>query len=341
MDFAELMSRTDAAELPIEIADELVTGVRRASTALSLGRQIPTTTRDSRIPVLTALPEAYWVGVGPDGVTSDAGLKQTTKATFAPQFLQAEEIAALCPIPDSVVADSQFDLWGAVKPLLVEACGRRVDDAVMWGNLRPSTWPLSMYEQAVAAGMAVEADLTDPSFDGPAAVLQAAGLVANMGYAPTAAAVSNGWQYRAAATRTPSLVANPIGADSPLPMLLGGLGIKTNPARWDSTKADAMVADWTSVVIGMRQDITLQSFNSGVISDSTGAIVMNALQQDVTIVRIVMRIGYMLALPPNDVTDSQGIAIGDRSTVAVVQQSTGVKEPVARRSGAVSPKRNS
>ncbi len=53
-EFTDILGRTDAAaELPEQLAEDLVLGTIRSSTALALGQQVPTTVRDSRIPVLT------------------------------------------------------------------------------------------------------------------------------------------------------------------------------------------------------------------------------------------------------------------------------------------------
>src|ERR1700722_17593874 len=104
------MGRTDsAAELPEQLAQDLILGTLRSSTAMLLGTKVPTTVRDSRIPVLDTIPEAYWVD---NTDTNEAGMKQTTKAVFANKVLIAEEIAAIAPIPQNIVDDSNFDLWG-------------------------------------------------------------------------------------------------------------------------------------------------------------------------------------------------------------------------------------
>jgi hypothetical protein len=43
-----------------------------------------------------------------------------------------------------------------------------------------------------------------------------------------------------------------------LPVSLAGLGIRTRPVYWDTTLADAIVADWLKVLIGVRRDFTLE-----------------------------------------------------------------------------------
>ena len=46
MEFNDLLTRTEAAaELPLQLSDELVMGTIRESTALALGRNVPTMTQ--------------------------------------------------------------------------------------------------------------------------------------------------------------------------------------------------------------------------------------------------------------------------------------------------------
>jgi Phage capsid family len=299
--FDDFMSRTDAAgELPVQLAQDLINATIRVSTMLTLARKVPTTTRDSRVPVLSELPDAAWISAGAPANDVDMGLKQTTKAVFENQPLIAEELAAIAVIPNSVVEDSQFPLWSAVQPLLARAIARRYDDACMFGNGAPTTFPPSLVAQATAAGNVITGPVTDPDTDLPALVLRAAQAVSEMGYNITGTAVAPGWQYRAAAQRTPALVANPIGAASPFPLLLGGMGIKVDPLRWDRSQCDSITAAWDMVLVGLRQDIRLEVFNTGVLSDATGKVTINLLQQDAQAVRATFRAGFLTVNPPTD-----------------------------------------
>ena len=66
---------------------------------------------------------------------------------------------------------------------------------------------------------------------------------------------------------------------------------------WDDSKAVLLAADWSKFIVGIRQDITYKVFDQGVISNSAGAIVYNAMQQDSQIMRVVMRVGFQVANP--------------------------------------------
>lgn len=294
-DFSQVMSRASiAGDLPQQLAQDLVLAVVRESTLLSLARKVPTRTLDSRIPVLDQLPEAYWV-------SGDAGLKGTTKAAFVNKSIIASEVAAVAPIPQNVLDDSQFPIWDSVKPLLARACAKKLDDAGIWGIDPPMlddgitpAWSPSVVATAQAAGAH-----TPYTEDPVTALLNAAILVSSQGYNATGAAVSNGWEFRASAARAQAVVANP--ADGPYPLSVAGMGIKTRPLVWHPGNADAIVCDWANVVVGMRSDITIQVFDSGVISDDAGKVVLNLIQQDAVAARVVMRVGVRVLTPPTDV----------------------------------------
>ena len=66
---------------------------------------------------------------------------------------------------------------------------------------------------------------------------------------------------------------------------------------WDSTKGDAIVGDWSHLVIGVREDINFDLSNDGVLANPAGDIQVSAFQDDMTLVRVVFRAGCVLAKP--------------------------------------------
>lgn len=389
MEFNDLLSRSGAAaELPLQLSDELVTGTIRESTALALGRSVPTMTRDSRVPVLTSLPNAYWTAPLSGQPTADAGMVQTTESVFANTALIAEELGCIVPVPNNIIDDQGFDLWGAVKPLMVQAAAKAIDNAVIFGVNQPTTFSQSVVAHAAGAGNVVSGNVflvtgSTPT-DNAGLVLQAAQLVSQQGNNITACAVSPGWQYRAGVARTAALVANPLASSTPFPLLLAGMPLKVDPVRWPNvlqrtdavggttstsptvTDANAQVSDlglpisgtgipagatiiavnvgvgytisanatvtgatalvigtqpvdaivgaWDHLLIGLRKQITIEVFTTGVISDQNGAITLNLLTQNVTALRMTMRLGALVANPPTDY-------VGPKSPFALVTNS--------------------
>ena len=117
-----IISRTDLSGLiPEPVTKEIIQGVVQGSAVLQMGRRLPNmTSRTQSMNVLDMLPMAYWV----DG---DTGIKQTTKMARDRKKIYAEELAVIVPIPEAVLDDSDYNIWGEVQPRLVEAFGKKID----------------------------------------------------------------------------------------------------------------------------------------------------------------------------------------------------------------------
>lgn len=117
-----------------QVSKEIVQGAIEASAVLTNFRKLPNmSSKKTRVPVLSMLPVAYFV----DG---DAGQKKTAEMQWKNKYLNAEEIAVIVPIPEAVLDDSDYDIWGEVKPRLVEAFGKVIDGAVLFGVDKPTSW---------------------------------------------------------------------------------------------------------------------------------------------------------------------------------------------------------
>jgi hypothetical protein len=104
-----------------------------------------------RVPVLSALPQAYFVNGEATGTYgASSGLKQTTSVAWEGRILQAEEIAAIVPVPENLIADSEYDLWGNITPLVAAAIGRALDGAVFFGVNAPASFGAPIVDQAMA-----------------------------------------------------------------------------------------------------------------------------------------------------------------------------------------------
>lgn len=286
--YEESIGRGDTV-IPEPIANEIIQELPGASGLLNRARRVRLSSKTLKQPVLSALPDAYWVN-------GDTGLKQTTKEEWDNLTITAEELAALVVVPDAVIDDSQIPIWSEVRPLLVQAIGRKVDEAGLFGVDKPGSWPTAVVPGAIAAGNTVdEGDNDDLAAD----VAELGQLVAEDGFAVNGFASAPGLNWRLVGLRnnqgspiyTPSLAAG-----SPSTLYGYPLNEVTNGA-WDSDEATLIGADWSKFVIGVRQDITFSISDSAVITDSEGKVIVNAYQQDSKILRVVFRVGFQIANP--------------------------------------------
>jgi HK97 family phage major capsid protein len=292
MAYNNLTSRTDAAALiPEEVSRELVRKSTEESAVLSLFRRVPVGRAQTRMPVISALPVAYWVN-------GDTGLKQTTEINWANKYLNVEEIAVILPVPDNVIADVEFNIWDEAMPYMTEAVGRTLDAAVFFGTNAPASFPTAVYtaldaagndqtEGTVAASGGYYADI-----DAALALMEADGYEADAVVAHTsvkgmlrAARASDGQRLDV------GRVAGDLGA-------IDGINI-TYPMRglWATASGSprAIFLQRDQFVVGVRQDISFKLFTEGVIQDDTGAIVYNLMQQDMSAMRLTFRVGWQVA----------------------------------------------
>ena len=146
MPYNDQIARGDASALiPEDTAREIIQALPAQSVALTRFRRATMSRKQQRMPVLSALPTAYFRN-------GDTGLAQTTKQAWANKYLDAEELVAIVPIPKAVIDDSEFDMWAEIRPRLVEALGAVIDGAVLFGAGKPGSWPAAIVTGAAAAG---------------------------------------------------------------------------------------------------------------------------------------------------------------------------------------------
>src|SRR5215831_14466679 len=160
MPYNSIISRTNTAALiPEEYSQEVLKRLPTASAALSLFRHVTMSRQQYRMPIMAALPVAYFV-------TGDTGLKQTSEQQWANKYLNAEEIACIVPIPEKVLEDAAFDIWTEVTPFVIEAIGRALDGAIFLGINKPGSWPAAIATVATEKGNTGVAPTATPAEGG-------------------------------------------------------------------------------------------------------------------------------------------------------------------------------
>lgn len=290
MAYGNIIDRSGArAMMPEEVSYDLIKKLENDSVVLGGFRHIPVTRGQVRMPILSALPVAYFVN-------GDTGLKQTTEADWENKYMNIEELACFVPIPEAVLEDVDIDLWGELEPLIRNAIARTLDQAVLFGAGAPSeVWPTAIATAAFTASNTVVKGHNTAEFGGLAAdISELNGKMEEDGFDPdyAFAVVTMKNALRNArdkfGQKLPEVDDKQI-YDAPI----------TYPARglWPSgTHApELIVLERDQFVVGMRTDIETQIMDQAVIQDGEGNIVFNLAQQDMVALRTRFRVGWQVS----------------------------------------------
>lgn len=300
MPYDSTTARADVQALIQENVSQIMLGVEDApSAAMQLFTRLQVPTNETRFPVLASLPNAYWV----DG---DTGLKQTTEAAWDNKYVQIEKLAAIVPVPDAVIQDSSFDIWGQIQPLVRTAIGRAIDAAIFFGTNAPTSFPDDIVSAATAAGNTHDRGTATAAEGGIAEdINQLMGLLLEDGFAATGFVANPAYQTRLRGAR---------GSDG---QLLTDVNAGVNniwglptvypmPGQWPvqgAAPADGVAELFAlqreNFILATRGDFEVTVSNSAILQNASGTIQLNAFQQDMTFYRIVFRVGWQVANPIN------------------------------------------
>lgn len=292
-----MITRTDAeALIPVQETHEIIQGVVEQSAVLQRGKRLANmTAAQTSMPVLDLLPIAYFVN-GEGG----SAKKKVTTMKWGKKKIYAEEIAVIVPIAEAVLDDADYDIWGEVRPRLVEAFGQKIDGAVLFGVDKPEKWRDDVVTTAVNAGSYVKlgSDLYDSILGekGVIAKVEESGYFVNGHMADIT--------MRAKLRGLKDTTGQPVfksDMQSGTTYTLDGspMNFPRNGA-FDRSKALMISGDFSELCYSIRQDITFKIFDQGVIQDpETGEILYNLMQNDMVALRAVMRLGWEIPNPIN------------------------------------------
>lgn len=300
-----IIDRTGASALiPETTASQIIQEVPEASAVLSLFKRLPNMTASQHhLPVLSVLPMAYFVDGEPQTGHSEYGRKKTTEVNWDRVTLTAEEIAVIVPIPEAVLADANYDIWGEARPRLVEAIGKKIDEAILFGVDKPSSWPLGLVPAAKAKGNVVVLGTGNDLYDdimgegGVLSLVEEDGFLVN-GHIAAMSMKAKLRGLRSSQDKLPIFVRE---MQSKTGYTLDGepLYFPKNGA-FDPTEALLITGDFNNAVYSIRQDVTYKLLTEATIYDpSNAAVVYMLAQQDMVALRVVIRLGWAV---PNPVT---------------------------------------
>ena len=318
-----MINRNSAeALIPEQVSKTIIQNVATRSVALRRGYRMPNmTAKQQKIPVLTGSVAAGFVN-------GDVGLKPTSGLTWEKVNIVAEEVAVIVPIPDAVLDDADYDIWGEVQPRIEEAFAKVIDMAVFHGTNKPDTWPEGLVSGAIKAGKVrpMTGDLYQDinGEDGVIALVEEKGLPVD--------AFIGALQLRAKlrgavdANRQPIFrLAYSNGAAGKALYELNGSEIDfPMNGSFDGKQALLLAGNWNLMRYAIRQDITYKILTEASLTDDSGKVLLNLAQQDCCAIRAVMRLGWALPKPVNMVsgTDYYPFAVLLPTTVHTIDAAT-------------------
>ena len=279
------------ALIDTQVANEIFEGVVRESKALSMFRRLPNMTSDkTKLRVLDSLPIAYFV----DESTNN-GRKNLTKMAWDKKYINAAELAVIVPIKENVLNDTSIDIWSEVKPRIVEAFGKKIDNAIFNGTDKPANWRTGLIPSIVTAGAEVTegdnlySDINDVMVKVEESGYNVTGLLGGVGLKGKFRMLTDTTGQPIKGTEIDSL---------PKAYLDNG--------AWDKTKSVLIAGDFSQAVYAIRQDVTYKVLTEAVIQDpSSGDILYNLAQDDMVALRVVMRLGWEIPNPVNALNETE------------------------------------
>lgn len=278
------------ALIETQVANEIFEGVVRESKALSMFRRLPNMTSDkTKLRVLDSLPIAYFVDE-----TTNNGRKNLTKMAWDKKYINAAELAVIVPIKENVLNDTSIDIWAEVKPRIVEAFGKKIDNAIFNGTDKPADWRAGLIPSIVTAGAEVTegdnlySDINDVMTKVEESGYNVTGLLGGVGLKGKFRMLTDTTGQPIKGTEIDSL---------PKAFLDNG--------AWDKTKSILIAGDFSQAVYAIRQDVTYKVLTEAVIQDpSSGDILYNLAQDDMVALRVVMRLGWEIPNPVNALNET-------------------------------------
>ena len=281
------ITRSDVDTLiETQVASEIFEGTVRQSKALSMFRRLPNMTSDkTKIRVLDTLPIAYFV----DESTNN-GRKNITKMAWDKKFINAAELAVIVPIKENLLNDTSIDLWAEIRPRIVEAFARKIDNAIFFGVDKPTDWRAGLVPSVITVGAEVNetnnglySDINDVMTKVEESGYEVNGILGGVG-------LKGKFRMMTDTTGQP-LQTTEIGSVSRYFMDNG---------VWNKNTSTLIAGDFSQAVYAIRQDVTYKLLDQAVIQDpSDGSILYNLAQEDMVALRITMRLGWEIPNPVN------------------------------------------
>jgi HK97 family phage major capsid protein len=302
-----------AGMIPTKYVPGIIQEAVTQSITMKLMKKLPNMpTAIESMPVMNLFPQAYWVDTeAGDGGGSEftEGLMETGIQGWTNTTITAAKMGVVVPIPKDTIDDAVsngYDLWGEIKPRLAESIARKFDLAVLFGTNKPSAFPDSILTDAGTASMVIDRSDSVGSgktfvdlYDAIMAENGLLSLVENKRFMPDGIVADISMKAAFRGLRSADGVPLWAGEKNGL----GGVSYTLDGLPVDfaenmvSTSALIIAGAWKRAMYAWRSDIAITFSDSGMVTDGSGAVLLNAFQQDVILMKATCRIGWCCPIP--------------------------------------------
>ena len=246
---------------------------------------------ERRIPALGSSVSVAW--------TDEGAKKTSTSPTFGIVTQTLKKLAAIVPMTEEILEDSTIDLTGLIAQLFAEAVAKEED--VQFFNGTGSPWTGIMNNGFVNVVNTLTTDPKDVTADD---------LLAMVDETPTGAlSGSKFYMHRSVFSVIRTLKASTAGTylvQSPTdgaPATIWGYPVELSdalPTVKDTGNDQPFVMFGNlsvAAIFGDKQQLRVKMLDQATVRNSDDDADLNLAQQDMVAIRIVERVGYVLALP--------------------------------------------
>ena len=262
--------------LPVDVSNEIIQKVQEGSAVMKLARKIELPGRGASIQVITADPEAAWVGETNKKPVSNPGLDT--------KIIRGYTLAVIVPFSNQFRRDAAA-LYDEIVKRIPAALGAKFDKTVLGGVQAPGS---DFDTFASATAQDIETDTYQGLVAAQGDIAANGGILNGIVLAPQ----GQGLLLSATDTTKRPLFINSV-AEGAVPRVLGApVEISKGAYITGGTKDVVGVAgDWSQAVYGIVNGIELSYSSDATLDDGNGGTI-NLFQQNMFAVRAEVEIGF-------------------------------------------------
>lgn len=265
-----------SAFLPAQISNEIIQKAQEESAVMALARQITLPGTGVAVPVITADPEAAWVG--------ETAAKTVSNSTVSSKLLQPYKLAVIETVSKELTRDAS-GLYEELKRRLPLALARKFDNTVIGGTNAPGS-NFDTFASCTAQ------DLGSGAYEGLIAadgdVAAHGGILNGFAISPQARSILLG----ATDTTGRPLFINNV-AEGAIPMILGA-PTRQNKGLYKTVSGGNNIigaaGDWTQAVFGIVEGIHIDVSEEATLT--SGDTTINLWQNNMVAIRAEIEIGF-------------------------------------------------